>query len=232
MHFSPNCLSLFSCSSLNFFKRITLNSLSDGSQISISLGEFIGALFMVFFAGVMFPWFFMVFVYLCSYLLIWVSSLLFQTLQVHFSQSAQCLWTGQLVTPVGKWSLLSGSLVEQGHCLSSKVGGGSTAGWAPCSSGASEWSPWSEEAPGCVLLCASSWAQQSSMVRRISVCVPWQSNANGWVTWFGRVSAGLHHCSWLGGGLGWAACLGEAASCVQQLVRAVCWILLLDAAVG
>lgn len=62
----------------------------------------------------------------------------------------------------GKWSLLSGFLVEEGHCLSSKVGSGSAAGWAmlldgsvgwvPCFTGASEWSSWSGEAPDCVPL--------------------------------------------------------------------------------
>ena len=177
-----------------------------------------------------FSWSLYTCVHICSFEWVVSSSRLYRFTSV--SQLSSSFWTGQLVTSVGKWSFLLGSLVEQNHCLSSKVGGGSAAGWAPCSSGASEWPPWSEEAPGCVPLCTSSWAQQSPMVRGVSVCVPWQSNVTGWVPWFGRVSAGLHHCSWLGGALGWVPCLGEAASCVQQLVRAVCWILLLDAAVG
>lgn len=44
-------LLVFSCSSLNFLKKIILNSLSDSLEMSISLGSVIGVL-LVSFGGV------------------------------------------------------------------------------------------------------------------------------------------------------------------------------------
>lgn len=49
-----SCLSVLSCSSLNFFKRIIPNSLTVSSQISISLRLVIVAL-LVSFGGAIFP---------------------------------------------------------------------------------------------------------------------------------------------------------------------------------
>ena len=50
MYYFPNfiCLSLFSCRSLNFPKRIILNSLCNSLWISISLGSVLGALVVSF----------------------------------------------------------------------------------------------------------------------------------------------------------------------------------------
>ena len=74
-----------SCNSLNL--RGFLNSLPDSSQISISLGWGIGAL-SISFGGVMLTWFFMILNSLRWYLHIWVSSLLFQTLQICFDRDS------------------------------------------------------------------------------------------------------------------------------------------------
>lgn len=53
-----NCLFVFSCGSLNIFRKILLNSLWGNSWISISLGPVPGGS-LYFVGGVMIPWFFM-----------------------------------------------------------------------------------------------------------------------------------------------------------------------------
>lgn len=104
------------------------------------------------------------------------------------------------------------------------------AGWVPCSTGASEWSSWSGEAPDCVPLLDRALAGLSShpYLGGVPSVFPGRAmplvglrDLAGW-------QSGFQYCSWLGEALGWATCLGEASSCVQQLGRALCLALLLD----
>lgn len=71
--------------------------------------------------------FFMILDSLCGYLFIWVSGLLFQTLQVPFaweqfftSQLSLGFWICVLVMFLGGWDLLTGSFGWD-HCLSSEM---------------------------------------------------------------------------------------------------------------
>lgn len=71
-----NCLSIFSCGSLTFFKTAILNSLLVKSQI-IALGSVTGG-WLWLFDGIMVPWFFMILGVLHCHFCIWSSSCLLQ----------------------------------------------------------------------------------------------------------------------------------------------------------
>lgn len=76
---------MFCFSSLNFFKRIILNTLSGSSSFSISLK---GQILELYSSPVMFPWLFVIFVSSCWCLLIWRSWHLFQFLHAGFGRKS------------------------------------------------------------------------------------------------------------------------------------------------
>lgn len=76
---SLTCLSVFSCSSLNFVKTDILNYLLGKWWISISMGSVTGIL-LCSFGGILFPWYFTFLEVLHCQLLIWRSSHLLQCL--------------------------------------------------------------------------------------------------------------------------------------------------------
>lgn len=91
-------------------------------------------------------------------------------------------WMNQLEASTGRCGFILGSLVKQGHCRCSKVGGGA-AGWAPCSSGATRWPVWPGRAAGSALLARlyiHMW------LGKVSGYVPWQGSATGWTLQLGR----------------------------------------------
>lgn len=81
--------------SLSIFRAIILNSLSGNSCISIALLSVTGSLLCCF-DGVLFPWFFMIPVVLCSCLFIWRSSDFFHSLWTDFGRKDLHLQEGAL----------------------------------------------------------------------------------------------------------------------------------------
>lgn len=117
-----DCLSVVSCSSLGFLFTTILNSLLGNSCIPTSSGQLLYSL-----GGVMFPWVFVISIVLCSCLLIWRGSHLFQTLWVDFSKG----W----LLPVGgaRWNMPcsesdGAGCQGQGRVATLERGGGGTGG--------------------------------------------------------------------------------------------------------
>ena len=113
-----SCLSVFSCSSLNFLKRIILNSLCDTSSVSISLESVVGAIsfFWWFHIYLIFddPWFL---TYFSMHLSNWAllpdfTGLLWQR-QFFTRQLSLGFWVCLLVMSLGSWGLLFWSVLGE-----------------------------------------------------------------------------------------------------------------------